>query len=82
MSVPCAIADRDPDLVCLLPPERVLSIELWLVVHRELTRTARVRAVMDFLADAVGGSGQYESRGSREVGPKPAVRIVCSGRRL
>jgi DNA-binding transcriptional LysR family regulator len=56
--LPCAVADRDPDLVCLLPPERVLSIELWLVVHRDLTRTARVRAVMDFLADAVASSGQ------------------------
>jgi len=28
-----------------------LSVELWEVVHRDLVRTARVRAVMDFLAD-------------------------------
>ena len=49
--LPCALADREPDLVCLLPPERVLSVKLWLVVHRDLLRTARVRAVMDFLAD-------------------------------
>jgi hypothetical protein len=33
-----------------VPPERVLSIDLWLVVHRDLSRTARVRAVMDFVA--------------------------------
>ncbi len=55
--LPCAVADRDPDLVCLLPPQRVLSIDLWLVVHRDLVRTARVRAVMDFLAGAIDKSG-------------------------
>lgn len=49
--LPCLAGDRDPDLVCLLPPQRVLSAELWLVVHRDVARTARVRAVMDFLVD-------------------------------
>jgi DNA-binding transcriptional LysR family regulator len=49
--LPSRVADRDPDLVCLLRPERVLSLDLFLVVHRELSRTARIRAVMEFLAD-------------------------------
>ena len=49
--LPCLTADRDPDLVRLLPPERVRSVPLWLVAHRDLLRTARVRAVMDFLAN-------------------------------
>jgi DNA-binding transcriptional LysR family regulator len=49
--LPCLLADHDPDLICLLPPEEVISVELWMVVHRDLVRTARVRAVMDFLAD-------------------------------
>ncbi len=49
--LPCRVADRDCDLVCLMPAERVLSVELWQVVHRDLVRTARVRAVMDFLMD-------------------------------
>lgn len=49
--LPCLTADRDSDLVRLLPPERVRSVPLWLVAHRDLLRTARVRAVMDFLAD-------------------------------
>ncbi len=52
--LPCAVADKERDLVCLLSPDRVLSLQLWLVVHRDLARTARVRAVMDFLID-VGG---------------------------
>jgi len=49
--LPCLTADRDPDLVRLLPPERVRSVPLWLVAHRDLLRTARVRAVLDFLAE-------------------------------
>lgn len=54
--LPCFIADRDPDLLRLLPPEDVLSLDLWLVVHRDLLRTARVRAVMDFLHEAIKGA--------------------------
>jgi DNA-binding transcriptional LysR family regulator len=50
--LPCLMADGDPDLIQLLPPDKVVSVELWLVVHRDLVRTARVRAVMDFLATA------------------------------
>ena len=49
--LPSRVADRDPDLVCLARPDQVLSLELLLVVHRDLVRTARIRAVMEFLAD-------------------------------
>jgi len=49
--LPSRVADRDPDLLCLLRPERVFSLDLLLVVHRDLARTARIRAVMEFLAD-------------------------------
>jgi DNA-binding transcriptional LysR family regulator len=51
--LPSLAADHDPDLVCLLTPEHVISVPLWLVAHRDLARTARVRAVMEFLAQAV-----------------------------
>jgi hypothetical protein len=37
----------------LLPADKVRSVKLWLVAHRDLVRTARVRAVMDFLVDIV-----------------------------
>ena len=56
--LPCYLSDRDPDLIRLLPPERVLSVELWIVVHRDLIHTARVRAVMDFLTDVVSRYSQ------------------------
>jgi DNA-binding transcriptional LysR family regulator len=49
--LPCVAADRDPELIQLLSPKEVVSTKLWLVVHRDLARTARVRAVLDFLAD-------------------------------
>jgi len=49
--LPCLLADDDQDLIRLLPPERVISAKLWLVVHRDLSRVARVRAVMGFLAE-------------------------------
>jgi DNA-binding transcriptional LysR family regulator len=58
--VPCIAGDDDPDLVRLLGPERVLSVEIWLAVHRALARTARVRAVMDFL----GSLGPHMVRGA------------------
>lgn len=56
--LPCALADKEPDLICLLPPKKVLSLPLWLVVHRDLARTARVRAVMDFLFETVSKHGR------------------------
>lgn len=48
--LPSQVADRDAELTCLLRAEHVLSLELFLVVHRELARTARIRAVAEFLA--------------------------------
>jgi DNA-binding transcriptional LysR family regulator len=56
--LPCAVADKEPDLIRLLPPEKVLSLPLWLVVHRDLARTARVRAVMEFLFETVSKHGR------------------------
>jgi DNA-binding transcriptional LysR family regulator len=51
--LPCLAADRDPDLIRLLPPEQVFVAELYLVTHRDLARTARVRAVIDFFHRAI-----------------------------
>ncbi|HEY6099949.1 MAG TPA: LysR family transcriptional regulator, partial [Anaeromyxobacter sp.] len=46
--LPCFVADRDPGLVRLEGPEPVAH-ELWLLVHGDLRRTPRVRAVIDWL---------------------------------
>ena len=55
--LPSRLADRERDLICLLPAERVLAVELWVVVHRDLVHTARVRAVMDFLVEVAPKRG-------------------------
>ncbi|HZH26493.1 MAG TPA: LysR family transcriptional regulator [Azospirillaceae bacterium] len=49
--LPCFVADAVPDLVRLAGPDGVGSLELWLVAHRDLSRTPRVRAVLEFLGD-------------------------------
>ncbi|AJK50146.1 LysR family transcriptional regulator [Burkholderia plantarii] len=43
----------DEDLVQVLPPSQLFSNDVWLVVHPDISTSARVRAVGDFLADAV-----------------------------
>lgn len=52
-TLPCAVADREPRLerICPLPPD--FALELWLLTHEDLQQTARVRAFLDFLADAL-----------------------------
>jgi DNA-binding transcriptional LysR family regulator len=47
--LPVKLAEGEKNLVCLLPTDRVLAVDLWVVVHRDLVRTARVRAVLNFL---------------------------------
>ncbi|MBT9554229.1 MAG: LysR family transcriptional regulator [Hydrogenophaga sp.] len=41
---------NDPDLVPVLPDLPLPSLPVWLVVHREIRSSRRMRAVLDFLA--------------------------------
>lgn len=72
--LPCLLADREPDLVRLLPPERVMSVELWLVAPRDLLRARRVRAVMDFLAE-LGERSHREKSGDRQASRPPRASV-------
>lgn len=49
--LPCVVADPDPDLVRVMPPLAEMATSLWLLTHPDLRRTARVRVVLDALAD-------------------------------
>ena len=49
-ALPCFLADPEPALRRVLPPEPALASELWLLTHPDLRRTARVRAFMETLA--------------------------------
>jgi len=49
----CFAADPDPDLVRIYPgPITENAMELWILTHPDIRRTARVRAFMRFAADA------------------------------
>lgn len=52
-ALPCILADRDPALVRVFEPETVGGLELWLIARNDLAHLAHVRAVMDFLVEAV-----------------------------
>jgi len=61
--LPVCVADRQPGLRRLESrPE--LSVDLWLLTHADLRRTARVQALLDWLAevlpDLVGGGDEAE----------------------
>ena len=53
--LPCFIGDAEPGLVRLAPAAVPFSRDLWLLVHRDLRRTAPVRGVMDFISDTIAG---------------------------
>ena len=70
--LPCYLADPDPQLVRVGSPIGDLAGDLWLLTHKELTKTARIRAFMDSMYDAVlairplfeGKSGVIQARTS------------------
>ena len=49
VSLPCFLADTDTGLKRISDPVAALSSELWLLTHPDLRRTARIKALMDFL---------------------------------
>lgn len=51
--LPCSIADLEPDLVRVAPLPDNFTLDLWLLTHEDLRRTARIRAFLDFVADAL-----------------------------
>lgn len=70
----CHSADRDPDLVRLWR-EPVLMEHWWAVVHVEIARAARIRAVMGFLSEVAASNRDrlagIRSRRARRSRPKP-----------
>ena len=51
--LPCYLADGDPGLVRLGEPVPEVATDLWLLVHPDLRRVARVRAVRDEITSAI-----------------------------
>jgi DNA-binding transcriptional LysR family regulator len=49
----CFLADADPSLQRVLPDVIDHRIEIWLVTHSDMRRSVRIRAVYDFLGNAL-----------------------------
>jgi DNA-binding transcriptional LysR family regulator len=47
------LAATDPQVVGVLPMLKIPPLPIWLTVHREIRGNARIRAVYDFLAQAI-----------------------------
>ena len=63
--LPCYLGDPDPWLVRVHPPLPEMASALWLLTHPDLRRVARVRAVLDFLADSLTRQRPvFEGRGA------------------
>jgi DNA-binding transcriptional LysR family regulator len=51
--LPCYYGDEEPGLVRVGPPEPAAERAVWLVMHRDLQHSARVRACADFLVEGL-----------------------------
>ena len=51
--LPIYLAAADKQLICVLGPIKDLFTELWIVTHRSLKDTARVRSFMEMVGDGV-----------------------------
>lgn len=51
------IGDKEPDVRRVLPDLEPLTFPIWLVAHRELTTSRRIRMVYDFLANELKRPG-------------------------
>jgi DNA-binding transcriptional LysR family regulator len=51
IAVGCYMGDADPDLVRVVEPSDGVRNDIWLILHRDLQHTARIRACADFLAE-------------------------------
>jgi DNA-binding transcriptional LysR family regulator len=52
-ALPCYMADRDTQLRRVFGPEEEMASALWVLMHRDLRRVARVRAFLSAIADGL-----------------------------
>lgn len=51
--LPCVLATASPELKRVLGPIKALATGLWILTHADLRDTARIRAFMTFMTDAI-----------------------------
>lgn len=52
--LPCYLGDSTPGLTRIRSPLSEAGTDLWLLTHADLRKTARVRALLEFLTEALG----------------------------
>ncbi len=67
----CVLADAEPSLQRILPENFEYRMEIWLVTHADMRRSARIRAVYDFLAEIIGAN-------HNRLAGKPAVKKAAA----
>ncbi|NBC95980.1 MAG: LysR family transcriptional regulator [Deinococcus-Thermus bacterium] len=55
--MPCWMADADPQMVQVMPPQPEWCVPVWLVTHVDLHRTAKVQTLVRFLKEQAKGWG-------------------------
>lgn len=71
-ALPCYLGDADEGLIRAAPPVAAMDSALWLLVHPDLRRVARIRAFLDFMADRLA------ARSAELEGRKPRTRLLRS----
>ena len=85
--LPCVLGDDDPDLRRVVPDLLVPGGEIWVLTHRDLRATARVRAFVEFVRDSILGRRELiEGRRpqpplSRASAASPRLRSRAGSRR-
>ena len=54
-ALPRHLADGEPSLSRLVPPLPELAGTLWILTHKDSRHVARVRAILDAMADGLAG---------------------------
>lgn len=73
-ALPCIYGDQESELTRVFGPDMLGALELWLMARNDLAQLAHVRAVMEYLVEAVKRHrGRLEGRGYEvtELAPKP-----------
>jgi DNA-binding transcriptional LysR family regulator len=70
----CFLGDSSPDLVRVWPDAAPTRRMVWLIVHQDLRRSARIRAVSAAIGEAFRGQRKSLEEGSRDVSSRQAMR--------
>jgi DNA-binding transcriptional LysR family regulator len=72
----CFMADVDPNLVRIMPEQFDHRMEMWLVTHADMRRSARIRAVYDFLVAALTAEQPQLTGKSTKVAKGPKTKAA------